>query len=234
MDLDRQPQLSREKAPASKGQAQSEESLTTGAAKRTVEVDLPPPTTRIDDQSRISLLVANHSEDIRNALIESRFGNSTLYREIVDKVLRDSGEELWVYVEASARIQEMTGLDLEYSRGGQPSREEASAPKADAAEPKEEVPHMPTASWVIKERETGAILFETFNPEVEKRLNQKKYEAVPILEHLQSLNRSARNLLVDEVESPVTPISDATQKNDQPRYEERLDILNRKFPEFNR
>lgn len=43
MDLDRQPQLSREKATVSKDQTHSEESLTTGAAKRTTKVELPPP-----------------------------------------------------------------------------------------------------------------------------------------------------------------------------------------------
>lgn len=43
MDLDRQPQPSREKAPASKDQVHSKESLTTGAAKRNTKVELPPP-----------------------------------------------------------------------------------------------------------------------------------------------------------------------------------------------
>ena len=47
---------------------------------------------------------------------------------------------------------------------------------------------MRTASWVIRNRETGAVLFETFNADLVKRLNVAKYEAVPILAYLQSLN----------------------------------------------
>lgn len=45
------------------------------------------------------------------------------------------------------------------------------------------------ASWVIKNKETGEILFETFDREVVDKLNTNKYEAVPILRHLQELNR---------------------------------------------
>lgn len=47
----------------------------------------------------------------------------------------------------------------------------------------------PTASWVVKEKGTGAILFETFNARVVAALNTARYEAVPILDHLASLNR---------------------------------------------
>ena len=50
---------------------------------------------------------------------------------------------------------------------------------------------MKTASWVIRERATGRALFETFNPKVALAINTAKFEAVPILEYLQSLNRSA-------------------------------------------
>lgn len=46
-----------------------------------------------------------------------------------------------------------------------------------------------TASWVIKNRETGEIIMETFNRKHVDALNTAKYEAVPILEHLQSLNK---------------------------------------------
>lgn len=50
-----------------------------------------------------------------------------------------------------------------------------------------------TASWVIKDKTNGAVLFETFNPQVVERLNTKRYEAVPILQYLQELNREIRN-----------------------------------------
>lgn len=45
------------------------------------------------------------------------------------------------------------------------------------------------ASWVIREKSTGRALFETFNSAIPPAINHAKYEAVPILEHLQSLNR---------------------------------------------
>ena len=46
-----------------------------------------------------------------------------------------------------------------------------------------------TASWVIRERATGKVVMETFNAKVIEKLNAERYEAVPILEYLQSLNR---------------------------------------------
>jgi hypothetical protein len=46
-----------------------------------------------------------------------------------------------------------------------------------------------TASWVIREKETGRFVIETFSERVVEVLNTQKYEAVPILEYLQSLNR---------------------------------------------
>ena len=47
---------------------------------------------------------------------------------------------------------------------------------------------MTTASWVIRNRVTGVVLFETYNPKIAAALTDK-YEAVPILEYLASLNR---------------------------------------------
>lgn len=52
---------------------------------------------------------------------------------------------------------------------------------------------MKTASWIIREKATGRVLFETFDKKKVDALNTAKYEAVPILEYLASLNtRSAR------------------------------------------
>jgi hypothetical protein len=48
---------------------------------------------------------------------------------------------------------------------------------------------MRTASWVIVRIATGEVLFETFNPAIVAKINTTAYRAVPILEHLQSLNR---------------------------------------------
>lgn len=48
---------------------------------------------------------------------------------------------------------------------------------------------MKTASWIIRDKSTGAVLFETFDARIPQALNTAKYEAVPILEYLVSLNQ---------------------------------------------
>jgi hypothetical protein len=48
---------------------------------------------------------------------------------------------------------------------------------------------MQTASWVVRNKETGAVIFETFSKKVAESVNVEKYEAVPILQHLASLNK---------------------------------------------
>lgn len=47
---------------------------------------------------------------------------------------------------------------------------------------------MKTASWVIRNKTTKEVLFETFSPEIASAVNREKYEAVPILEYLISIN----------------------------------------------
>jgi hypothetical protein len=47
--------------------------------------------------------------------------------------------------------------------------------------------HKP-ASWILREKETGAVICETFDPAKVAALNTAKYEAVPILQYLQELN----------------------------------------------
>lgn len=49
-----------------------------------------------------------------------------------------------------------------------------------------------TASWVIREKNGGAVIMETFDQATVNALNTEKYEAVPIQEHLVSLNRVIR------------------------------------------
>lgn len=48
---------------------------------------------------------------------------------------------------------------------------------------------MQTASWVIREKATGNVIMETYDRTKVAALNTEKYEAVPILEYLASLNR---------------------------------------------
>lgn len=46
------------------------------------------------------------------------------------------------------------------------------------------------ASWVIREKATGDVVMETFDKKVAGAVNTEKYEAVPISEHLASLNNA--------------------------------------------
>lgn len=48
------------------------------------------------------------------------------------------------------------------------------------------------SSWVIKDKLTGEILFETFQKSLVDKINKDKYVAVPILQHLQELNQTTR------------------------------------------
>lgn len=45
-----------------------------------------------------------------------------------------------------------------------------------------------SASWIIRNRFTKAVVCETFSADFVHELNAASYEAVPILEYLQSLN----------------------------------------------
>jgi hypothetical protein len=45
------------------------------------------------------------------------------------------------------------------------------------------------ASWVVREKTTGTVLFETFDRKKVDALNTARYEAVPIGQYLASLNR---------------------------------------------
>ena len=46
-----------------------------------------------------------------------------------------------------------------------------------------------TSSWVIREITTKNVIMETFERQHVDKLNTTKYEAIPILEYLQSLNK---------------------------------------------
>lgn len=46
------------------------------------------------------------------------------------------------------------------------------------------------SSWVIKDKLTGEVLFETFQKSLVDKINKDKYVAVPILQHLQELNQT--------------------------------------------
>ena len=48
------------------------------------------------------------------------------------------------------------------------------------------------ASWVIRNKETGEVVMETFDRAKVEALNTEKYEAVPVEQHLQELNEKLR------------------------------------------
>jgi hypothetical protein len=49
-----------------------------------------------------------------------------------------------------------------------------------------------TAGWVIVRKSTEEAVFETFNKKTAGAINQEKYRAVPILEHLGNINKRIR------------------------------------------
>jgi hypothetical protein len=48
---------------------------------------------------------------------------------------------------------------------------------------------MKTASWILREKATKRVICETFSKRIVDAINRDKYEAVPILEYLVSLNK---------------------------------------------
>ena len=51
---------------------------------------------------------------------------------------------------------------------------------------------MRTASWVIVNKSSNKAIFETFNESVISKINQEKYQAIPILAYLQNLNKAIK------------------------------------------
>lgn len=49
-----------------------------------------------------------------------------------------------------------------------------------------------TTSWVIKHKESGDVIFETFNKNLISKINTEKYIAVPIREYLADLNKKIK------------------------------------------
>ncbi len=48
------------------------------------------------------------------------------------------------------------------------------------------------ASWIIREKDTRKVIGEVFSPAIALAINAIRYEAVPILEYLQSLNEHVK------------------------------------------
>lgn len=96
-----------------------------------------------------------------------------------------------------------------------------NATQADIESPKETKPNeRATASWVIRNRETGEVVMETFDRKKVDALNTEKYEAVPIQEYLAGLNKPK------EEAQPASPVEQA-----KAALQTALDALNGKTPE---
>ncbi|MEP0323320.1 LPD38 domain-containing protein [Bauldia litoralis] len=80
-----------------------------------------------------------------------------------------------------------------------------SAPNTAAAA---KVESRPTASWVIRRKSDGEVLFETYDRKKVKALNTEKYEAVPIQEYLASLNKKPPDRLASTKVEPTTEVVD--------------------------
>jgi len=48
--------------------------------------------------------------------------------------------------------------------------------------------HEKDSSWVVKNKESGEVVYEEFDESVLSKLNTEKYEAVPVGEYLGSIN----------------------------------------------
>jgi hypothetical protein len=64
-----------------------------------------------------------------------------------------------------------------------------------------------TASWVVRNKATGEVLFETYDKKKVKALNTSKYEAVPIEKYLPELNKQAKAANAAKEAAPKAPRS---------------------------
>jgi hypothetical protein len=79
------------------------------------------------------------------------------------------------------------------------------------------------ASWVIRNKETGEVIMETFDRKKVEALNTAKYEAVPIIDHLAGLSRPGQV----ETTRPVTPETPKIDKKYSDPIPARLPIARR-------
>jgi len=86
-----------------------------------------------------------------------------------------------------------------------------------------------SSSWVIRNKQTGEVIAETFDKNKVDALNTEKYEAVPILEHLQGLNKNASSGAVSEQALTKAP-GDGKKALSESRSRLREAAANKKAP----
>lgn len=83
----------------------------------------------------------------------------------------------------------------------------------------------PSASWVIREKGTGNVIMETFDRKKVDALNTKKYEAVPIQEHLAGLNSPRADQPTDALAQAKAALQTAMTALDQATVGSLVDTL---------
>lgn len=68
-----------------------------------------------------------------------------------------------------------------------------------------------TASWAIRNKETGELMMETFDKKKVDALNTEKYEAVPVAEHLASLNKQPEAPVTEQAKPATKPAETFTK-----------------------
>jgi len=93
-------------------------------------------------------------------------------------------------------------------------------------------PSKPTASWIVKNKKTGEVLFETFDKKKVDALNTEKYEAVPIQDHLVEINKKIK---AEKPDDGVALFSKSDQAKPAPEansYSEVVNIVKKYAKEF--
>ena len=103
---------------------------------------------------------------------------------------------------ASAELQRVreTGTDVELAAANRKFAETRDRLRRQVTEQNERQGYVSVdpetlrdvASWVIRNKETGEVVMETFDRAKVEALNTEKYEAVPVEQHLQELNEELR------------------------------------------
>lgn len=85
-----------------------------------------------------------------------------------------------------------------------------------------------SASWVIREKATGNVILETFDKAKVDALNTVRYEAVPIIEYLASLNKAHQD------QEQETKLNLNLTKEDSELIDRIVDRAGAHFPSINR
>lgn len=108
-----------------------------------------------------------------------------------DSILRYSnGSSAYATQKGDDRTVDMFGEPSQPGLGIDPTPvKKAKAQNPDDAPVSRQGVEQGTASWVIRNKDTGEVVHETNQESVAKKMNTDKYEAVPVQRHLREFNR---------------------------------------------